>query len=67
MGTRYVSTPNIIIDADPAVALEYPSCKELNGKHRQTESGTYQGVCNSPRVDESEFTVKDGSTPLEPG
>ena len=32
VGTRYVSTPNIIIDADPAVALEYPSGKELTGK-----------------------------------
>ena len=66
MGTRYVSTPNIIIDADPAVALEYPSGKELTGKYRQTESGTYWGDLQFTVVDESEFTVKDGSTPLEP-
>ena len=66
VGTRYVSTPNIIIDADPAVALEYPSGKELTGKYRQTESGTYWGDLQFTVVDESEFTVKDGSTPLEP-
>ena len=66
MGTRYVSTPNIIIDADPAVALEYPSGKELTGKYGQTESGTYWGDLQFTVVDESEFTVKDGSTPLEP-
>ena len=66
VGTRYVSTPNIIIDADPAVALEYPSGKELTGKYGQTESGTYWGDLQFTVVDESEFTVKDGSTPLEP-
>ena len=66
VGTRYVSTPNIIIDADPAVALEYPSGKELTGKYGQTESGTYWGNLQFTVVDESEFTVKDGSTPLEP-
>ena len=66
VGTRYVSTPNIIIDADPAVALEYPSGKELTGKYRQTESGTYWGDLQFTVVDESEFTVKDGSPPLEP-
>ena len=66
MGTRYVSTPNIIIDADPAVALEYPSGKELTGKYGQTESGTYWGDLQFTVVDESKFTVKDGSTPLEP-
>ena len=66
VGTRYVSTPNIIIDADPAVALEYPSGKELTGKYWQTESGTYWGDLQFTVVDESEFTVKDGSTPLEP-
>ena len=57
---------SIIIDADPAVALEYPSGKELTGKYRQTESGTYWGDLQFTVVDESEFTVKDGSTPLEP-
>ena len=66
VGTRYVSTPNIIIDADPAVVLEYPSGKELTGKYGQTESGTYWGDLQFTVVDESEFTVKDGSTPLEP-
>ena len=66
VGTRYVSTPNIIIDADPAVALEYPSGKELTGKYGQTESGTYWGDLQFTVVDESKFTVKDGSTPLEP-
>ena len=66
VGTRYVSTPKIIIDADPAVALEYPSGKELTGKYGQTESGTYWGDLQFTVVDESEFTVKDGSTPLEP-
>ena len=66
VGTRYISTPNIIIDADPAVALEYPSGKELTGKYGQTESGTYWGDLQFTVVDESEFTVKDGSTPLEP-
>ena len=66
VGTRYVSTPNIIIDADPAVALEYPSGKELTGKYGQIESGTYWGDLQFTVVDESEFTVKDGSTPLEP-
>ena len=66
VGTRYVSTPNIIIDANPAVALEYPSGKELTGKYGQTESGTYWGDLQFTVVDESEFTVKDGSTPLEP-
>ena len=66
VGTRYVSTPNIIIAADPAVALEYPSGKELTGKYGQTESGTYWGDLQFTVVDESEFTVKDGSTPLEP-
>ena len=66
VGTRYVSTPNIIIDADPAVALEYPSGKELTGKYGQTESGTYWGNLQFTVVDESKFTVKDGSTPLEP-
>ena len=66
VGTRYVSTPNIIIDADPAVALEYPSGKELTGKYGQTESGTYWGDLQFTVVDESEFAVKDGSTPLEP-
>ena len=66
VGTRYVSTPNIIIDADPAVALEYPSGKELTGKYGQTESDTYWGDLQFTVVDESEFTVKDGSTPLEP-
>ena len=66
VGTRYVSTPNIIIDANPAVALEYPSGKELTGKYGQTESGTYWGDLQFTVVDESEFTVKDWSTPLEP-
>ena len=48
------------------MALEYPSGKELTGKYGQTESGTYWGDLQFTVVDESEFTVKDGSTPLEP-
>ena len=49
VGTRYVSTPNIIIDADPAVALEYPSGK---GTYRQVwanrEAVHTGAICNSP-------------------
>lgn len=48
VGTRYVSTPNIIIDADPAVALEYPSGKELTGKYGKPRAVHTGAICNSP-------------------
>ena len=70
VGTRYVSTPNIIIDADPAVALEYPSGKELEGKANSrtaaVEGTTYWGNLQFKVHDETPVTVQDGKTVLKP-
>lgn len=70
LGTRYVSSSRIIIDADPPVAREYPSGQELAGKiissNEGTKPTTYWGDLRFTVVDDSEVTVKEKDTILEP-
>lgn len=69
LGTKYISTPNIIIDGEPPVGNVYPSGNELAGLtvgDVQFEGTTYWGGLQFTAADDLPLTVKDGKTVLEP-
>ena len=69
VGTKYVSTPRIIIEGELPVARVYPSGNELAGLtvgDIHFDGVTYWGGLQFTVTDELPFTVKDGQTVLEP-
>ena len=70
VGTKYVSSPKLILDCSDPAATVHPSGKELEGKANSStaavEGTTYWGNLQFKVHDETPVTVQDGKTVLEP-
>lgn len=70
VGTKYVSSPKLILDCSDPAATVHPSGKELKGKANSStaavEGTTYWGNLQFKVHDETPVTVQDGKTVLEP-
>ena len=70
LGTKYVSSPKLILDCSDPAATVHPSGKELKGKANSStaavEGTTYWGNLQFKVHDETPVTVQDGQTVLEP-
>ena len=70
LGTKYVSTPRLILDCEDPMAIVYPSGGELAGKANSSadrvEGTTYWGDLQFKVHDDTPVTVQDGKTVLEP-
>ena len=70
MGTKYVSSPKLILDCSDPAATVHPSGKELEGKANSStaavEGTTYWGNLQFKVHDETPVTVQDGQTVLKP-
>ena len=69
-GTKYVSSPRLILDCKDPMAIVYPSGRELEGKANSSadrvEGTTYWGDLQFKVHDDTPVTVQDGRTVLEP-
>ena len=69
-GTKYVSSPRLILDCEDPMAIVYPSGRELEGKANSSadrvEGTTYWGDLQFKVHDDTPVTVQDGRTVLEP-
>ena len=69
-GTKYVSSPRLILDCEDPCAIVYPSGRELEGKANSSVAGavgtTYWGDLQFKVHDDTPVTVQDGKTVLEP-
>ena len=69
-GTKYVSSPRLILDCEDPMAIAYPSGGELEGKANSSadrvEGTTYWGDLQFKVHDDTPVTVQDGRTVLEP-
>ena len=69
-GTKYVSSPRLILDCEDPMAIAYPSGRELKGKANSSadrvEGTTYWGDLQFKVHDDTPVTVQDGRTVLEP-
>ena len=69
-GTKYVSSPRLILDCEDPMAIAYPSGGELKGKANSSadrvEGTTYWGDLQFKVHDDTPVTVQDGRTVLEP-
>ena len=70
VGTKYVSSPKLILDCSDPAATVHPSGKELKGKANSStaavEGTTYWGNLQFKVHDETPVTVQDGQTVLKP-
>ena len=70
VGTKYVSSPKLILDCSDPAATVHPSGKELEGKANSStaavEGTTYWGNLQFKVHDETPVTVQDGQTVLKP-
>ena len=70
VGTKYVSSPKLILDCSDPAATVHPSGKELKGKANsstaEVEGTTYWGNLQFKVHDETPVTVQDGQTVLKP-
>ena len=70
VGTKYVSSPKLILDCPDPAATVHPSGKELEGKANSStaavEGTTYWGNLQFKVHDETPVTVQDGQTVLKP-
>ena len=69
VGTKYISSPRLIVDGEPPVANVYPTGQVLAGLtvgDIQFDGTTYWGGLQFTATDNLPFTVKDGTTVLEP-
>ena len=70
VGTKYVSSPKLILDCSDPAATVHPSGKELEGKANSNtaavEGTTYWGNLQFKVHDETPVTVQDGQTVLKP-
>ena len=68
-GTKYVSSPRLILDCEDPMAIAYPSGGELKGKANSSadrvEGTTYWGDLQFKVHDDTPVTVQDGRTVLE--
>ena len=70
VGTKYVSSPKLILDCSDPAATVHPSGKELEGKANSStaavEGTTYWGNLQFKVHDETPVTVQDDQTVLKP-